>query len=377
MNIDQEDLKQLLAEVERFAAERIALVTQRPESPVPLDMLEQLSHEAIDIGILSLSPDGDGFGLWEHSDHVHAMAFNIGALRHLGHANAGIAFSWHRIALACELARHLGFGQDASRALGTAFVPTGHYGLARTSLARWLKAARLQSDDLALLADWFDRDAHAATLCAPASWHTVLWPVWRNGAVAWQLAERRLLTVESCRPQHGFDELAAFKVQEAGAVGELRLPGADTSRRLYARALKMDMIGLLAIGAGALARAQQMASAYATVRRQGGKLIGEHPAVQQLLSEIEVARQQAESALAMFTRPIDETDLGAVAAARAASHDALCHAANQAMQVHGGIGYMRDTGLEKIVRDQNMLKLQAGGSREAYSFVAGWTGEQA
>ncbi len=377
MDIDHEDLKHLLTEVERFAAERIADATQRPESPLQAEMLEQLALEAIDLGILSLSPGGDGFGLWEHSDHAHAMAFNIGTLRHLGRANAGIAFSWHRITLACQLARHLGLGQDVAHALGTAFAPTGHYGLARTSLARWLKTARLQSDDLALLADWFDRDAHAATLFAPASWQRVLWPVWHSGTVAWQLAERHLLAVESCRPQHGFDELAAFKVRDAATAGEIRILDADASRGLYTRILKMDMIGLLAIGAGALARAQQMASGYATVRRQGGKLIVEHPAVQQLLSEIEVARQQAESALTMFTRPIDEIDLGAVAAARAAAHESLCHAANQAMQVHGGIGYMRDTGPEKILRDQNMLKLQAGGTREAYSFVAGWTGEPA
>lgn len=377
MDIDHEDLKHLLAEVGRFAAERIAGATQRPESPMRPDMLEQLTHEAIELGVLSLSPDGDGLGLWEHGDDAHAMAFNIGTLRHLGRANAGIAFSWHRTALAHELSRQLGFGQDVARPLGTAFVPTGHYGLARTSLARWIKTPQPQPDDLVLLADWFDRDVHAVPLCAMTSWQSLLWPVWRNGTVAWQLAERRVLAVESCRPQHGFDELAAFTVRHAGAAGELRLPEAETSRRLYARVLKMDMIGLLAIGAGAIARAQQMASSYAAVRRQGGKLIGEHPAVQQLLSEIEVARQQAESMLAMFACPIDETDLGVVAAARAAAHDALCHAANQAVQVHGGIGYMRDSGPEKILRDQNMLKLQAGGTREAYSFVAGWTGEQA
>jgi alkylation response protein AidB-like acyl-CoA dehydrogenase len=42
------------------------------------------------------------------------------------------------------------------------------------------------------------------------------------------------------------------------------------------------------------------------------------------------------------------------------------------LQVHGGSGYMRDTGAEKIVRDQNMLKLQIGGTRDAHLFVAAW-----
>ncbi|MBK9236843.1 MAG: hypothetical protein IPO19_12810 [Rhodoferax sp.] len=59
---------------------------------------------------------------------------------------------------------------------------------------------------------------------------------------------------------------------------------------------------------------------------------------------------------------------------RASTSPALCHAANQVMQVHGGIGYMRDAGPEKLLRDQNMLKLMSGGTREIHTFLAGWTG---
>ena len=42
-----------------------------------------------------------------------------------------------------------------------------------------------------------------------------------------------------------------------------------------------------------------------------------------------------------------------------------------------GIGYTRDTGPEKQLRDQNMLKLMSGGTREIHSFLAGWTGAHA
>src|SRR5690554_7425326 len=47
-------------------------------------------------------------------------------------------------------------------------------------------------------------------------------------------------------------------------------------------------------------------------------------------------------------------------------HDALpiSHSANQVMQVHGGIGYMQDCGPEKLLRDQNTLRMIAGRSEE-------------
>ena len=375
MRIDQGDLDHLLAEVSRFAAQRIAGAAQRPECPVDDGTLEQLTHEASALGILPLPAGQEGFGIWEHCDQAEAMAFNIGALGHLGRANAGIAYAWHRSALATMLLRQLGLEHDA-HALGTIIFPTGHYGLARTSLARWLNGADLQIEEAEMFADWLDRSAHAAAICAPSAWQSMLWPVWRDGTIAWQITDRRALQIEPCRQQHGLDELEAFRVRDMRPAesGHLTQPGADASRRLYARLLKMEMIGLLAIASGALGHGQRMASSHAAMRRQGGKIIAGHPAVQQLLGEIELARQQADTTLTAFVRPLDDIDLGTVIAARAAMHELLCHAASQVMQVHGGTGYMRDTGPEKTLRDQNMLKLQSGGTREASLFLAAWSG---
>ena len=150
--------------------------------------------------------------------------------------------------------------------------------------------------------------------------------------------------------------------------------GPDASRSTYANMFKLDMLGLLSIGAGALDRGQALASNYAGIRKQGGKVISEHPAVQHMLSDIEITRHNVDMALAAFARPIHELDVSAVAAARASISPALCHAASQVIQVHGGIGYMRDAGPEKLLRDQNMLKLMSGGTREIHAFLAGWAG---
>ena len=63
-------------------------------------------------------------------------------------------------------------------------------------------------------------------------------------------------------------------------------------------------------------------------------------------------------------------DLIPVFQARVVAHPLLCAAANQALQVLGGTGYMRDAGLEKIVRDANHLKVSFGAPDDLRLFLA-------
>jgi acyl-CoA dehydrogenase len=370
MSIDPEDVAPLLAEVIRFARERVSAAASRPQAIIVAAELERLSSEAAELGLLS-KPE-NGFGLWTRVGQLHEMAFNIGALREVAYANAGVAFAWHRSGLARHVAAALGLKQETN-ALAQTLTPTGHYGLARASLALWLRGAALAADDTALVTDWLDRERTAAVVIAPANWTTLLRPTWRDGAVEWAAARREELDVGLASAQHGFDELAAFLVR--GSKNAAATAPAD-SRGLYARVLKMDMIGLLAIGAGALSRGCELARGYASVRRQGGKLIRAHAAVQEMLSDIEGALAGADIALRFCEQPLDRLDLGTIAAIRRTTHEQLRHAANQAVQVFGGYGYMRDIGAEKIVRDMNMLSLQTGGTRELGLFIAGWRGDE-
>lgn len=372
--MDTEDLQPLLEEVGRFAQERIADLTSQPESPIEPAVLAQLTQEAGDLGILPQATAKDGFGIWEHSDDAYAMAFNTGALRSIAHANSGIAFAWHRLGLTRFVAAQLGLKLSATTLRDTLLAPTGHYGLARSSLARWLSAVELQDDDESLLTDWLDRRANATTIYARQNWTSLLWPVWSKDRIAWEQVDRNALNVVAEDSQHGLDELACFVVKRGSAPGKIIAPNLEKSRLLYLRLLKMEMLGLLAIGAGALDRGRELARDYAEIRKQGGQVIAKHPAVQHMLSDIEIARHNVDTALLACAKPIDELDAGALAATRASISPELCHAANQVMQVYGGLGYMRDAGPEKLLRDQNMLKLMSGGTREIHSFLAGWTG---
>lgn len=374
MTIDLQDIPALLDEVERFARTRIGAAVARPEIPLDGTSLAQLTAEAVGMGLLSLSADPEGYGLWEAPAEKGGMLLSLRMLRHVGEANAGVAFAWHRTALAAHVARHLRLPLNTGAPLGTTLVPTGHIGLARTSLARWLTGQAPSGEDLALLVDWLNRREHDTVLYAHPDWETLLLPVWHQDTIAWQSVSRSDWQVADCARAHGFDGLAAFRLREPPSSTASVVGVPDNPRALFASVLKMDMLGLMAIGGGALARAQTMATDYAAVRRQGGKLIAAHAAVQQLLTDIELARLRVDQALGSFALALDEVDLCAVAASRIDVHKHLCHAANQAVQVHGGIGYMRDLGVEKIVRDQNMLRLQAGGIHDARLFVAGWKG---
>jgi acyl-CoA dehydrogenase len=374
MIIDQESIAPLLARAERFAQDRIAVATSRPEAPIGVNELEQLSREAAELGILATPGTRNDFGLWARVDRPLEMAFHIGVLKHVAHADAGVAFAWHRSALAQYLAGALGLKPTGENALGATLTPIGHSGLARTSLAHWLRGAALRPGETDLLADWLDRENHASLLIAPENWKTVFWSVWREGAIRWEAARREDLSVEPVHPQHGLDELAAFTVKGRGRGAALPAGDTEECRELYARVLKLDMIGLLAMGAGAGARGLEMANAYASTTRYGDKLINEYPAVLQMLADIELALSSADIALRSCARPPDDLDVGGMAAIRVSVNAMLRHAANQAVKVYGGYGAVRDAATEKILRDLNVLKGQTGGTRDVALFVAGWRG---
>lgn len=370
MTIEMEDVDGLLAEVAIFARERIAPGSERPEIPVSLDVLLALSNEASEMGLLPLGQEEPGFSLWEDVTGSGAMAFNMGLLRHVGRANAGLAFAWHRYALARHVMSALGIRAEKATVLDTTLLSTGHYGLAQASLGQYL-AGECSGEDKPKLQDWLDRQSKPGVLTAVPVWQSVLWPVWQEGRIGWQLAPRSRMQVETLSSQHGFDDLSSFRIQlEPMADVPVHVVPRDDGM-FYARVLMLDMLGLLAIGAGALARAQDMTVDFTSVRRQGGKVIAGHAAVQQMLGELEMAVQQADAGIQRLSRPLDRLSMREVASARATTHALLCHAANQAVQAHGGLGYMRDLGAEKIVRDQNMLKLQAGGTRELPLLLAG------
>lgn len=364
--LDQQDLSMLLNEVTHFASSRITPLTANAGQAANADTLATLSHEASALGILPGNGE-DGYGLWEHTDDGNAMAFSLSALVQIAAANAGLAMAWHRAALAQSLCRLIGLPITPHAALSMTIVTAGHIGLARGALAHWLQG-RSVDEDRALLSDWLDRRLRHTVVTTVPMWEQLLWPMWHEDTIYWQRVRRDQVMSHPCRHQHGLDELQTWQLSAAPEIGE-RVPA--TPAQLQAM-MVLDSLGLVAIGAGIARHGKQMAEAYAGVRRQGGKTIVEHPAVQHMLGNIREVCWEAKTTLHALSRPLSDLDVSEVLTARQQLLPRLCLAANHVMQVHGGIGYMQDCGPEKLLRDQNMLRLQSGGVRDIPLFVQAW-----
>ena len=363
------DLQPLLDEVSRFCSAEIAPIAARPEIPAAADDVSKLSQSALEFGILPGMYLEPGFALWEQPDDVNAIAFSIGALKQIASVNAGIALAWHRHALARFLARTAGFQLTETQQVPLALtaISTGHHGLARGSLARWLNQ-RTANRDQPMLADWLDRTTHKTTVTAPPHWQDLIWPVWHKGVMSWQLLNRKEIAVTPCRPQHGLDELGTWQVSVCQGVGVV----IKAKPQQVSSMLILDALGLLSIAAGINQHGEALARAFASLRRQGGRIINQHSAVQTMLATIQQAQWEAEMALNGLTRPLPRLSLKDLLMARQQLHPKLCLAANLVMQVHGGIGYMQDCGPEKLLRDQNMMRFQSGGLREIPLFIQAW-----
>jgi butyryl-CoA dehydrogenase len=133
---------------------------------------------------------------------------------------------------------------------------------------------------------------------------------------------------------------------------------------------KIAMAGLdggrLNIGACSLGGAQaalEKALAYMRERKAFGKRLDEFQALQfrlaDMATELEAARIFLYSAAAAYDRGDADVTMRCAMAKRVAT-DVGFDVANQALQLHGGYGYLSEYGVEKIVRDLRVHQILEG-----------------
>ncbi len=124
--------------------------------------------------------------------------------------------------------------------------------------------------------------------------------------------------------------------------------------------------GRLNIAACSLGGAQlalDKALAYAKEREQFGQPIGDFQAIQFKLADMETELQAARVMLYEAARRLDMKDPKATrwcAMAKRFVTDTGFRVANEALQIHGGYGYLRDYGVEQIVRDLRVHQILEG-----------------
>jgi isovaleryl-CoA dehydrogenase len=142
--------------------------------------------------------------------------------------------------------------------------------------------------------------------------------------------------------------------------------------RIMMGGLNAERAVLSAIPVGIIAESLERSVAYALQREQFGRKIGEFQLIQAKLAdmytELCAARLLTYAALDEVAR--DRQSLKASAAALTYASEASTRAALEAVQIHGGYGYMRDLPLERLARDAKLLEIGAGTSEIRRLIVA-------
>lgn len=361
MQLSTEDRRQISDSIQQICRDLSAQCFARPEQPCAPAAFEGAARLLMAQGVVNLT-DEAGCGLWEDAEDPGNLALTLDSLATIAASNPALALSLHRSALARHLLERLQYTPDPVTDLARITLCLhGRHGLGRGELALWWQG---RPADEALLSDVLDATSPRLTL-TQGNTGGVLCPVFAGGELHWRLCNPH----EPGRDNHGLDELCYGQVSAADG---LPLPGPEgaAGRALAQGIWHREWLGLLAIQQGGVRQALARARDYSALRYQGGQIINRHPAVQALLTDIRSAL--ADTGGFLDAQALDHAGFGRLLLARNRLQEGLSVAANAAMQIFGGIGYMRDTGMEKSFRDVNQLRYQSGGPLDMQLLAANW-----
>lgn len=358
-----EELDALLAGVSAFANQEILSRSPRPEHALSADDFHAITAAADAAGLMDNIDQG--YGLWSECARGEAPGFTLMALRQLALANVSAAWHLHGVAMAALAARFAGLEADFQ----TAFSLDGAWGIGRSALGRLLAGRPLHHRDTALLADVFGVSRRIA-LAAPGIKRLAVLH-YRDQTLQLDLQPLATGGVDRDEFPHGLDGCHALHwtpSAEPVPHGPLTL---DQLTTLFAA----QQLAQVALARGAVEAAATLARRYAEIRVQGAHTIEQHDSVALLLADIDTPCLTVD----VLLRDAGRQPLMAESAValRREAMPLLGRAINAAMQVHGGIGYMRDTGIEHRLRAVNVLRVMGGSPPELAMVAAGLASDHA
>ena len=152
----------------------------------------------------------------------------------------------------------------------------------------------------------------------------------------------------------------------------LLVPPGEGFRKLMG-AYNLQRLGAATVALGVAQGAFDLAATYAVEREQFGKPIGEFQGIQWMLADM---HQRLESARLLIWRAAvnagdgfpDKTE---AALAKVAAAEMAIDVTNDAMQIHGAVGYSRDLPLERMVRDARMFTIGGGTAQVQRNLIGG------
>jgi hypothetical protein len=131
-------------------------------------------------------------------------------------------------------------------------------------------------------------------------------------------------------------------------------------------------IGIAALSVGIAQGALEASIKYAKERRQFGKPIADFQGIQwklaDMATEINAARLLTQRAAWMATQGMNFTL--AVSQAKLFASEAAVRATNEAVQIHGGYGFIKEFPVEKLYRDVKLMTIGEGTSEVQKMVIA-------
>jgi len=142
-----------------------------------------------------------------------------------------------------------------------------------------------------------------------------------------------------------------------------RLGAEGTGFKIAMAGLDGGRLNIAACSLGGAQKAMEMALAYMKERKAFGKRLDEFQALQFRLADMATALEASRALLWQAAAAFDRQDANAtalIAMAKRFVTDSCFDVANQALQLHGGYGYLAEFGVEKIVRDLRVHQILEG-----------------
>jgi acyl-CoA dehydrogenase len=143
----------------------------------------------------------------------------------------------------------------------------------------------------------------------------------------------------------------------------------------YIQALKTLTAGRVTVSArcvGMMDKLIDQCVEYMNVRTQGGRKLAEYQGLQWMLADMAVARDAARGLTQRAIETLLRGDRGTIeaSAAKLFNTEALAKVVDSAVQIHGGMGYMRETGIETTYRDARIVRIYEGSSEIQRNIIA-------
>jgi acyl-CoA dehydrogenase len=143
----------------------------------------------------------------------------------------------------------------------------------------------------------------------------------------------------------------------------------------YLQALKTLTAGRVTVSArcvGMMDKLIARCAEYMKVRTQGGHKLAEYQGLQWMLADMAVQRDAARGLTERAIATLTHGERGTLEAsvAKLYSTEALGKVVDAAVHIHGGMGYMREAGIETTFRDARITRIYEGTSEIQRNIIA-------